>query len=148
MWCRRNVSALPSAVHDFASPLPTKTADDVYCCSTVDHDFCMPGRISSSESSLGSPLGCRRFRPYIFRTDVGRNSFDVDTVDAGALSVDDDRVDAGRERRVDDDRSVASASASPSLSLCELDTHRYVTRRFDRQVDDGFKVRSSLRSLS
>ena len=75
---------------------------------------------------------------YIFRSDVGRDSVDVDMIDARLLSVDDDRMDAGRERRVDDDRSVTSAS--PSLSLCELDTHRYVTRRFDRQVDDGCNV--------
>ena len=91
-------------------------------------------------------IGSRRFRPYIFRSDVGRDSFDVDMIYAERLSVDDDRVNAGRERRVDDDRSVASAS--PSLPLCELDTHRYVTRRFDRQVDDSFNVRSSSQSQS
>ena len=39
MWCRRNDSAPPSTVHDFASPLPTKTGDDVSCCSTIDLDF-------------------------------------------------------------------------------------------------------------
>ena len=58
----------------------------------------------------------------VVHLDVGRDSFDVDTVDAGRRSVDDDRVEAGR-----DDRRVTSASLS--LSHCELDTHRYVTRR-------------------
>ena len=39
MWCRRNVSVSPSAVHDFTSPHPTKTADDIFCSSIVDLDF-------------------------------------------------------------------------------------------------------------
>ena len=65
--------------------------------------FCFSGRFFFSyESSLGLPLGFRRLRAYIFRTDVGRESFDVDKVNAGCLSVDGDCVQVGSERLVDD----------------------------------------------
>ena len=38
MWCRRNVSASPSAVHVCVSLHPKTIADDVSRCSTVDLD--------------------------------------------------------------------------------------------------------------
>ena len=36
--------------------------------------------------------------PYIFRTDVGRDNFNIDVIDAGHLSVNGDIAQAGRER--------------------------------------------------
>ena len=39
MWCRRNVSASPSALHECVYLHPTKTADNVSGCLTVNLDF-------------------------------------------------------------------------------------------------------------